>query len=68
MIHHAESRIPLMLTAVMGPGHDRGRTHLRAGQPHMLPRLDQWEGTARTHGMRCWLRRDKRFVEYEPDV
>ena len=24
MIHHAESRIPLMLTAVMGPGHDRG--------------------------------------------
>jgi hypothetical protein len=24
MIHHAESRIPLMLTAVMGPGHDPG--------------------------------------------
>ena len=40
MIHHAESRIPLMLTAVMGPGHDRERTRLRAGQPHMLPRLD----------------------------
>ena len=53
MIHHAESRIPLMLTAVMGPGHDRERTHLRAGQPHMLPRLEQWEGTARTHSMRC---------------
>ena len=58
----------LMLTAVMGPGHDRERTRLRAGQPHMLARLDQWEGTARTHGMRCWLRRDKRFVEHEPDV
>jgi len=35
-----------------------GCTRLRAGQPHMLARLDQWEGTARTHGMRCWLKRD----------